>query len=242
MFRRRGLAARGRACVNPTSLLNFATSRLGLSLLCVVALGLAVWGALAWHSARSEAAVEAAVTTALTKQSAEWQKSFASMQSTAAIWKQRSQQAGTDLADLRRQTHEDELRRIGADADAVRLRGPGLAAASAGCRRIDDPRTRAAASGPGAPATGPDAPGPGLLERDRGGGFAPEFAVVPWGWLVRRAEEHDALLSEAGTWRRHDAEQRALLQGARAELMRRLEAMRPNFGAQSAQDDRGSGQ
>ena len=226
----------------PTSILNFATSRLGLSLLGVVALGLAVWSALAWHSGRSEAAVEAAVTTALTKQSAEWRASFASMQSTAAIWKQRSQQAGTDLADLRRQTHEDELRRIGADADAVRLRGPGLAAASAGCRRIDDPRTRAAAGGLGEPATGPDASGPGLPERDRGGGFAPEYAVVPWGWLVRRAEEHDALLSKVVTWRRHDAEQRALFHGARADLMRRLGAVRPNFGPQSGQDGRGSGQ
>lgn len=211
----------------------FFGTRLGGSLLAAVALGLAVWGALGWHEARSETAIETAVTAALSKRDGQWQNAFDTMKGAADKWRENFEGRRDALAAARRQAHEDELRRIGVDADALRLRGPGLAAAGAGCRPEADPRAGATTSGQQSPAAGPYAPRPGLPEGDRDG----DFALVPWGWLVRKAEEHDALLSEAGAWRLHDADQRVLLHDARAELLRRLDAARPAFGQLPTEGD-----
>jgi hypothetical protein len=50
------------------------------------------------------------------------------------------------------------------------------------------------------------------------------FAIVPWGWLVTRAQEHDELISEAITWRAWKKEQDELL------LQRKRELPDPAFG------------
>lgn len=89
-------------------------------------------------------------------------------------------------AKIRSRTDE-ETRRIAADADALRLRGPGAARCAAVASL---PRS---ASGHVEAAANADAAGPALPPDD--------FAAVPWGWLVNRSEEHDALLAEVKGWR-----------------------------------------
>lgn len=207
----------------------FLESRLGLGLIGAIALGLAVWGAVAWHGGKADAAIKSAVDAALTRRDAEWQASFDSMKNTAGIWKGRAKAASGKLADERKARHEEDLRRIGALADDLRLRGPGQAAAGA-CRRPgSDPALRAATGGYIAAAAGPDAPGDRMPAQDG----RDQFAIVRWDWLVRRGEEFDALLSEATTWRAHDAEQRALHEKSIEDLRRQLDAITPKFGQES---------
>lgn len=197
----------------------FLTSRLGLGLIGALVLALAVWRVLAWHERKIEA-VELAAGKARDTQ---WQVAFSAQRAASRAWKAALTVRQLQLAEERRKTHESNLRRSAAVADDLRLRGPGFAAAAADCRPGADPRSGPAAGGHRAAAAQPDAPGPRLPADDRPG----EFAIVPWGWLVQRAEEHDALLSEATAWRGHDAEQRALLLDRREELRRKLEAAQP---------------
>lgn len=182
-------------------------------------------GGLWWHGRAVAAAHDAAFAAGRAHEAARWQGAFATMQQASNQWKTNYETAAAALSTERRLRHAEDLGRIAAAADDLRLRGPGKAAAPA-CRPIADPGAGTAAGGPVIGAAEPDAPRPGMPAPDG----PDQFALVPWGWLVQRAEEHDRLLSEALAWRAHDAEQRALLLDRRAELKRQIEEAKPAFG------------
>jgi len=85
-------------------------------------------------------------------------------------------------AEIRRR-HDEEARRIAAGADALRVSGPGRAAAC-------PPATPGGHQPPGGAG---NAPGPEMPPGDR--------AAVPWQWLVARAESADLNRSEVLAWR-----------------------------------------
>lgn len=95
-----------------------------------------------------------------------------------------------------------ENARISQRADDLRLRGAGAAA----CPRPATTSTAASEHSPAAAEA--DAAGAGVLTGD--------WAAVPWGWLVTRAEEHDKCIIEAQAWRdQRAAAQRAYEEGQR---------------------------
>lgn len=94
-------------------------------------------------------------------------------------------QRNAELAAALRSKSDEENRRIAADADNLRLRGAGKAACVA--------RLPAAAGGHDEAGRPADAAGPEMP--------AGEWAAVPWGWLVGRAETHDLYRNEALSWR-----------------------------------------
>jgi len=79
--------------------------------------------------------------------------------------------------------NDEKQAAIAADADGLRVSGPGKAR----CPAIP------ASPGNGTRPAKPDAPGPALPPGDR--------AAVPWPWLVQRGQEHDQLLAEVQAWR-----------------------------------------
>lgn len=141
---------------------------------------------------------------------AAWQLAFDKMKQTSEKWKAGYETKARLLSEEERKHHEQDLRRNAADADALRLRGPGAAGAPR-CRPLGDPGSGAGAGGRGGAPAGPDAPGP---EVPADGGQA----VVPWNWLVQRAREHDDLLSEVTTWRRWYPKQADALLKAKRDL------------------------
>jgi hypothetical protein len=103
-------------------------------------------------------------------------------------------------APIRKQNDETNAR-IAGDADDLRLRGPGKARASC--------QPSAAAGQPGAAGHElPDAAGSGAAAAD---GLS-DFAAVPWGWLVGRAEQADLDRAEVLAWRTWYARQAELSQ------------------------------
>lgn len=130
-----------------------------------------------------------------------WQTAFDSMQATSETWRNRYQEQSLALTQYLGDQHAQTLRDNAVRADTLRLRGPGAAAARCG---------------PGIATGLPSLPGAAdgsSAEPDVAGSSVPSgdgFAVVPWGWLVQRAEEHDALLSEVTTARTWHTEQEQL--------------------------------
>lgn len=88
-----------------------------------------------------------------------------------------------------RSLNNETNRRIAADADHLRVRGPGRAA----CLNPVTPSSGRYV----APVGKPDVAGPDLPTAD---GEA-LLAAVPWPWLVDRAEQCDLNRAEAETWR-----------------------------------------
>lgn len=177
-----------------------------LTLLVVTLVVGAVW----LHQRHANAMLEAAYEQGQKDRDAAWQTRFDEMQAAANDWKTKYEQASATLANERRQRHEETLRHNAELADALRLSGPGRASA-ARCRPIDNSGLSGASGGDGSTPSDPNAPGPGVPEHDGD-------AIVPWGWLVRRGEEHDALLSEVVTWRSWYAEQKDLFEQEVREL------------------------
>lgn len=204
----------------------FLTSRLGLGLVGSLLLAFGVWAALAWHSGKVDARIEREVKASITARDAQWQGAFDRMKAAADQWQQNYERERDARASARRQAHETEIGRIGAAADALRLRGPGAAAADRYCRSIADPRASAAAGGREPAAAGPAAPADRVPDPD----WPTDGIVVSLGWLTQRGREFDELLDESRAWRLHDAEQRDLIHDAREDLRRRLEAAQPRFG------------
>lgn len=101
-------------------------------------------------------------------------------------------EAERKLAEVLRRKVNEENARIDARGDALRLSGPGKAA-----------------SCPNPPAASPGAGGhnEATAEADdaRAGVPSEQWASVPWGWLVKKAEDHDKCLIEAGAWREQKA-------------------------------------
>lgn len=114
----------------------------------------------------------------------------------AVALKQKIDALARNISVTLKEQHDAESSRISADADAVRLRGPGKAACPGhpGLPTVPGGHEQAASSATNA---GPQVP-PG------------DWAAVPWDWLVQVVEEHDQLLNDDRTYRENDAKQRAL--------------------------------
>jgi hypothetical protein len=159
-------------------------------------------------------AVAAAKAEQRTADAAEFQKTLARESAQAKTDRQALESVQAENANLERKAHETVVANDAADAAALRLHGPGLAAAG-NCRPVDHPGPSAAAGGhieaaPVADDAGPQVPpanGQGLSDGD---------AIVPWSWLVARAQEHDDLLDTERTRRDDDVKQRAAWEKFRA--------------------------
>lgn len=101
--------------------------------------------------------------------------------------KEQAELIGSAISKSLKEQNDETNRRIDRLSADLRLRGPG--AASARCPGVSSP------SGQSKPTSGAgNAPGTGLPEQ---GGSA----VVPWDWLVERAEQCDLNRAEVLTWR-----------------------------------------
>lgn len=100
-------------------------------------------------------------------------------------------EADRKLAAALREKANAENARIATRANDLRLRGPGAATCT------NPPAARTGTSGHNAAPAEPNAPGLGVPTE--------QWAAVPWGWLVKRGEEHDKCLVEAGAWREQKA-------------------------------------
>jgi hypothetical protein len=109
------------------------------------------------------------------------------------------------IADLERTRHEETVRHNAADA-ALLMRGAGAAASH--CRPVSN----------SAPSTGTGGYVSSAPVSDAAGSQVPagDWALVPWDWLVLRAQEHDDLLSRAVTVNRNDKLQRDAWEKMRA--------------------------
>lgn len=172
-----------------------------------------------YHGKKVDAQYKAAYAAGKADEAKRWQIAFDKMQDAADKWKANYEAKAEELSTERRKRHDETLRRNSAIADALRLRGPGAASASR-CRPLNNSGLSNGPGQSGSSPSRPDAPGPSV-PADGGD------AIVPWSWLVKRAEEHDELLSEANTWRTWYPEQ--------AELLRRkkLELPMPTFGQEN---------
>lgn len=137
---------------------------------------------------------------------AKWQKAFDEMEAAVSQWKTEYEAQTKGLSDELEARYNENARLNRKLADALRLRGPGRAAS---CGPLRDPGAAALPRNNNAPAE-PDAPGPGLPEQDR--------AIVPWGWLVTRSEEHDDMLEELKARREWDGRVRELHEKLKLEL------------------------
>ena len=180
-----------------------------LVLAALAAVGALLW----WHNH----AVEAARKEGREAAGREWKGAFDTAHKAALDWSAAYNATATALANARKEAHEQDRRRIAADADALRLRGPGRAAAPV-CGRQDAASLSPAPGGPGAPAPLDDAPRPDLPAGDG-------LAVVRWSWLVDRAREHDQLLSEVTAWRGWYGDHAT----AHEEARERLDGVGPGF-------------
>lgn len=179
-----------------------------------LAVVIALLAAVLVHQHYAQKRIDAAYAQGKADANKQWAEAFESMRKTSEAWKQRYETKSDALTNLERTRHEETLRANAARADDLRLHGPGRASA-AYCRPGNDPRLSGLPGGQDGTPAQPDAPGPQVPSGDG-------FAIVPWSWLVQRAEEHDALLSEVTTSRRWHTEQEALRNEAIKDLKDRL--------------------
>ena len=175
----------------------------------------AIFGAVLWHGHVVDVARKDGVKAGKLAANAEWKAAFDTQRAASQQWKRNFEARGSRINDLIGAQHDQNLRDIGVFADDQRLRGPGKAAA---CSRPG--ADSGLSSGPGAggrPIAPADAPADQMPAGDR-------RAIVPWGWLVTRAEEHDQLLSEVTAWRSWHGQQKA----AHDEAVARLKAQFPD--------------
>lgn len=100
-----------------------------------------------------------------------------------------------DLTEKIKERNREENSRITAAADDLRLRGPGKARAN--CPGVPSGPSRRQPADGQANAAGPGVP-------------SGEFATVPWGWLIERAEKCDLNRAESLAWREWYAKQSEL--------------------------------
>jgi hypothetical protein len=197
----------------------FVATRIGASIAKVprwawIALAvvlLLVAGAI-WHHHKAQAAIDDAVSAAVTARDAQWQKRLDQAQADALAWKGKAEANARTISDLKRKQHDEDLRRIADDAGDLRLRGPGAAAAP-DCRPGDHPGLPAAAGRPEQSGRAGSA-APGALPAANGaaglsGAVAERLAIVPWGWLVDVGKGSDDSRAENLTWRSWYADQYA---------------------------------
>ena len=193
------------------------------SWLIYAALGaLAIGGALLWHGHAVKVARHEGVVAGRAEADAAWQGAFDKMHDAADLFRTAYERRSSQLADELRKSHDQKVLDNARLADALSLRGPGKAASRCGPGR--DTGLSAPAGGHGQAPASPDAPRDPVPAEDG-------FAIVPWGWLVERAQERDDLLDEVLTWRDwYAAEQKA-----HDDAVARLKAMQPTFGKGGSQ-------
>lgn len=152
----------------------------------------------------------------VTATDAKWQGAFAKMEQAARQWKTNYETRSDQVTDQIGARYAENLRHNSAAAADLGLRGAGKAAAPR-IRSVDHSRLAGGPGGQGQDPARPDAPGSPLPADER-------YAVVPWQWLVRKAQDHDDLLDEVKAWRDWDGQQRNL----RNELVKRLKAEYPD--------------
>ena len=161
-------------------------------------LGAAWW----WHNHSVSAAYDRGVKDGADARDAQWQGAVTEWNRAADLWKANFETASARISTIERERHDEILRGIAADADALRLSGPGRAAAKACSGPIAPAGLADGSGGRESPPAGPDAPADQVPAGDR-------QAIVPWGWLVERSEDFDKLREEAVRWRSWYEAQRA---------------------------------
>lgn len=148
---------------------------------------------LAWHAGQVKAHDQSIVAA----RDAQWQARLDQMRRDADAWKAKAEGLQRTISEQQRKLNDEENRRIAAvDAD-LRLRGPGQAAAPAGCRPVNPAGVPAGAGRPEPRADAADAAGSGMSGEDG----QTQWAVVPWRWVVGRSTESDLNRAEVLTWR-----------------------------------------
>lgn len=145
-----------------------------------------------WHKHRAHAAIQAAVKA----EDAVWVQRLADERKRAVAARSEAEAAHAAMSDMERKQHEQVIRSNAAAASALLVRGAGAAR----CRPLDNP---GAATSPG----GHNQSAP-ITDAARSQMPTGDWALVPWDWLVKRAQEHDDVLDEDRTWRTNDAHQR----------------------------------
>lgn len=132
-----------------------------------------------------------------------WKTRLAKAQAEGDRWRDDYEKTAAKLTAKIGENHALETRLVAARANDLRLRGPGRAAICPG----STPGT----GGPEPTGGGPDAPlAPMPPEQP--------MAIVPWGDLVRHAEEADLNRSEVQTWRTWYVQNVEALRKAKLEL------------------------
>jgi hypothetical protein len=158
-----------------------------------LAIVLAIAALCVWHGhriARHDRALEARVTA---KVDAAWQARFDQMRAKADDVRQKAETLSRKISATLKDRNDAHIRNNAADADDLRLHGPGRASAP-GCRPGDHPGLPAAAGQSGGADRGAGPPSSSLLADDR-------LAFVPWSWLVDEARQADDSSAEVLTWR-----------------------------------------
>lgn len=170
----------------------------------VLAIGGAWWVnhkiSAAYSDGRAQGRIEA---------NADWQLALDAAHADAVKWRTAYEATSAFISTRLREQHDQDLRDNARLAGDLGLRGPGQAAARCGPGGAAQLAGGACGREP-APA-GPDAPADPVPAGDG-------FAVVPWGWLVDRAREHDDLLAENQSWRSWHHDQRNAYDEAVAQL------------------------
>jgi hypothetical protein len=184
----------------------------------LAALGGAWW----WHTSTVKAAYNRGYAKASVERDAAWRGAFDKMNAAAQAWRENFDQRGAQIAAEIGARNAQELRANAARADALRLRGPGRAAAcinSGGAASL-----LPASGGHDAPAGSDDAGVAGLPDET-------PMAILPWPDLIQRSEDADADRAEVKAWREWYARTKAEWEEYRAKLKRELPS--PKFGGAS---------
>lgn len=179
-------------------------SKVWIGLAVVIVLLLAAW----WHESHSQAMLKEAYEQGKKDRDAQWEQSIEDARLEAQNWKTKYESASSKLTETERQLHEEQLRSDSARADALRLRGPGAAAAQ--CRPVRDSVISGGSGGSQPANEQAGAAGTGMSSEDG--------AIVPWSWLVTTAQSCDADRSEVQRWRSWYPAQRDLFEAAKKQL------------------------
>lgn len=188
------------------------------------AAALLLLGGLTWyHTSAVSSAYDRGKIAGAAAEKKDWQVAFAKMKRAAHQWRAESEAQSDRITELTGALHDQTLRDNSVRADDLRLRGPGKAAACG--RPVADSRLSSAAGSDGRPASPGNAPRGPVPAGDG-------FAIVPWGWLVQKAEDHDNLRARVTAWDSWYDQQKAAHDAAVARLQR--EFPEPAFGAAAA--------
>lgn len=160
----------------------------------------------ALHQHYAHAAIDRAVKAAIEHRDGQWKKRLDDERAEALAWKGKFDAEVAAKIKLQRKLNDEEVRRIDADRLALRLRGPGKAAAGPGCRPGDHPGL-AGLAGRHEPQPGAAADAGAQMPAGDGPN---DWAIVPWNWLTDVVAERDAFRIEAIGWRSRDAMMRGM--------------------------------